>query len=93
MLENVLLFLVWLSRRERCPYCVGTGRDGDHYDWCPTLDTCGQVGPPWVLSDLHADDPLHPRKGEFETLADYYKRCDEWNAKRRDHLRRDHGMS
>lgn len=92
MIENVLLFLAWLSNRERCPYCVGTGRDGDHLGWCPTLDTCGQFGPPWVLDVLHPDDPLHPRKQPLEALADFYERCDEWNAKRREHLRDDHGF-
>jgi hypothetical protein len=92
--ENIVLLLLWLRDRERCPWCGSMdNRDYDHMDGCPTINTCAQIGPPWVLSDLHPDDPLHPRKGQFETLGDYYARCREWNANRRQHLCDTHGMA
>lgn len=94
MFDNMLRLIVYLMRRERCPWCGCVNFSDDvHRDACPTLDTCGQFGPPWVLTELHPDDPKHPVRDELEPIEDYHTRCSTWNRDRRAHLHDAHGIA
>jgi hypothetical protein len=91
---EVLTALNRLARQERCPWCgCEPGDDTVHRDHCPTIDTCGQIGPPWNLAELHPDTEPHPRSFSGEPLADYTARCRLWWDAYYRHRREAHGLS
>lgn len=43
------------TAQDRCPTCGSDPNDDTlHRDGCARIDTCGQMGPPWI------DPPWHP---------------------------------